>query len=83
MEDEILELLKDKKYARRSMEELALHFNKIETLDYIDFIKMMNKLENEGIIGRDDKNHYYINEDLGCFKGIISINKRFMFMKLI
>ncbi len=83
MEDEILELLKDKKYARRSMEELALHFNKIETLDYIDFIKMMNKLENEGIIGRDDKNYYYINEDLGCFKGIISINKRgFAFVRV-
>lgn len=83
MEEKIIELLKNKDYHRRSIEELAFYFEKQATQDYIDFIKIVNNLEESGIIIRDDKNHYYMSEDLYYFKGIISINKRgFAFVKI-
>jgi ribonuclease R len=83
MEEDIISLLQDKEYKKRSIEELAMYFDKMDTLDYIEFIKMMNGLEENGIVARDSNNHYYLANDLGFFKGIISINKKgFAFVKI-
>ena len=83
MKDRIIELLKDKDYHQRSIEELAWYFEKTSTNDYIDFIKLMNRLEEEGIIARDDENKYFLGNDLDFFKGIIQINKRgFAFVRI-
>ena len=83
MRDKIIELLKDKEYHQRSIEELAWYFEKTSTNDYIDFIKLMNKLEEEGIVARDDENKYFLGNDLNFFKGIIQINKRgFAFVRI-
>ena len=70
MRDKIIELLKDKEYHQRSIEELAWYFEKTSTNDYIDFIKLMNKLEEEGIVARDDENKYFLGNDLNFFKGM-------------
>lgn len=83
MRDKILELLNNKDYHQRSIEELAWYFEQTSTNDYISFIKLMNKLEEEGIIARDDKNNYFPGNDLNFYKGIIQINKRgFAFVRI-
>lgn len=83
MKDKIIELLQNKDYHQRTIEELAWYFEKTSTNDYIDFIKLMNQLEDQGIIARDEYNKYFLGNDLDFFKGIIHINKRgFAFVKV-
>jgi len=83
MEDKILELLKDHKYIRRKIDELAAYFDMIATQDYISFIKIMNRLEDEGKVVRNHLNDYYLPNDLDFYTGVIDLNKKgFSFVKV-
>lgn len=83
MKEKILKLLEDEKYTYRKIDELAQYFEMVETTDYISFIKLMNALEDEGMIVRNHKNEYYLSEQLHFYTGIIEMNKRgFAFVKV-
>lgn len=71
MKEEIIELLKNEDYKARTINELSQYFHMTSTEDYISFIKMMNALEDEGVVIRDSKNNYYLIEQLEYFKGVI------------
>lgn len=83
MESRILELLKDEKYKRRKIDELASYFNMTDTQDYISFIKIMNRLEDDGKVIRNHFNDYYLPNQLDYYTGIIEFNKKgFAFVKV-
>ena len=83
MKEEIIELLKNDDYKARTINELSQYFHMTSTEDYISFIKMMNALEDEGVVIRDSKNNYYLIEQLEYFKGVIELNKKgFAFVKV-
>ena len=64
MKEEILQLLEDQTYTRRKMDELAEHFGMTSTEDYITFIKLINSMEDEGLIMRSRLNDYYLINQL-------------------
>lgn len=83
MKEEIIELLKNDDYKARTINELSQYFHMTSTENYISFIKMMNALEDEGVVIRDSKNNYYLIEQLEYFKGVIELNKKgFAFVKV-
>lgn len=83
MKEEILKLLEDKSYDKRKIDKLSRYFGKTSTQDYIAFIKLMNNLEDEGLVIRDKSNNYYLIEQLEYFKGVIDLNKKgFAFVKI-
>lgn len=83
MKEEILKLLEDKNFKRRKIDELAQHFEMTATNDYISFIKLMNSMENEGLIIRDKANDYYLINQLEFYSGILDMNKKgFAFVKV-
>lgn len=83
MEEKVLSLLENMEYKRRKIDELALYFHMNETDDYISFIKMMNRLEDEGKIVRNKSNEYYLSHQLHFYTGILELNKKgFAFVKV-
>ena len=83
MKEEILELLSDQTYTRRKIQELAEHFHMTETQDYVAFIKLINEMEDEGLIIRSRINDYYLINQLQYYKGVLELNKRgFGFVKI-
>lgn len=83
MKNQILEVLKDEHFKKRKINELADYLNQSETEDYISFIKLMNSMENEGLVIRNSSNEYYLLEQLNYFTGVIEINKKgFAFVKV-
>ena len=83
MKEEILELLSDQTYTRRKIQELAEHFHMTETQDYVAFIKLINEMEDEGLIIRSRINDYYLINQLQYYKGVLELNKRgFGFVKV-
>ncbi|MEG0366792.1 MAG: ribonuclease R [Coprobacillus sp.] len=83
MKEKILELLEDIAYTKRKIDELAEYFSMTSTEDYIAFIKLMNQIEDEGLIIRDKHNDYYLINQLQFFSGILEMNKKgFGFVKV-
>lgn len=83
MKEDILELLENKDYTYRKIDELAHYFHQDKTQDYINFIKCMNQLEDEGLIIRNSRNDYFLASQLGYYKGVLEMNKRgFAFVKV-
>ena len=83
MKEKLLELLEDKEFKTRRIDELAQLLGQVETSDYISFIKMVNALEDEGVIVRNKVNEYYLSNQLYFFKGVVDLNKKgFAFVKV-
>ena len=83
MKEALLKVLSKKDFRDRTIDELADYFNKTDSLEFIELLKIVNELEEAGEIARDSYNRYYLSEDLGYYKGIISINsKGFAFVKI-
>ncbi|MEG0360533.1 MAG: ribonuclease R [Longicatena sp.] len=83
MKEEILKLLEDNHYTKRKINELAEHFSKEASNDFVEFVKVMNLLEDEGLIIRDKNNEYYLINQLQFFSGVLEMNKKgFGFVKV-
>lgn len=83
MKEEILELLKDEKYTKRKINELADYFHMVSTDEYITFIKLMNSMEDEGLIIRNKLNEYYLIDQLNFYSGTLELNKKgFAFVRV-
>lgn len=76
MKEEILEVLQNPDFLDRSIDLLAKYFHQDATEDYIEFIKLMNYLEEEGFVIRNKYNQYYLPNQFGMFVGTLSINKK-------
>ena len=76
MKENIIKLLEDQTFTYRKIDELAQYFEMTSTEDYIQFIKLMNQLENDGLIIRNKMNEYYLINQLQFYSGIIEMNKR-------
>ncbi len=83
MKEMILEVLKDNEFKQRRINELAAHFQMTDTEDYVEFIKLMNHLEDEGSIIRNDFQEYYIPGQMNVLKGVLEVSKKgFGFVKV-
>lgn len=83
MKEKILNLLEDDTYIKRKIKELAEYFQMTSTDDYIAFIKLMNQLEDEGLIIRNKFNDYYLINQLHFYSGTIEMNRKgFAFVKI-
>lgn len=83
MKEDVLELLKNKDLKDRRIDALAsaLHYDSTE--EYIAFVKLMNKLEEDGEVIRDNHNNYHLIDDFHYLKGVLSLNKKgFGFVKV-
>lgn len=82
MREEILRLLSDDHNHERTIQDLTRIF-KIKSEDFADFMKLLNQLEDDGEIVRDQFNQYFTPESLGYFKGVLQLNKKgFGFVKV-
>lgn len=79
----VLELLGSSQYEAMTIEELV-EYLQIEGSDkFKEFVKLMVKLEDEGIVVRSKNDRYDLARDLGYYKGIISIHpKGFGFVEI-
>lgn len=83
MRDQIIELLKDKNYQERKINQIASTLHQDDSQDYINFIKLMNHMEDDGDIIRDSHNLYHIIDNQKYFKGTLDLNKKgFGFVKV-
>ena len=79
----VLELLGSSQYEAMTIDELV-EYLQIEGADeFKEFVKLMVKLEDEGIVVRSKNDRYDLARDLGYYKGIISIHpKGFGFVEI-
>ena len=84
MQEEVLKLFADRKYQARSINEIAHALHQDEnTDDFVNFVKLMNAMEDESLIIRDRNNRYYLLDQLNFFKGVLSVNRKgFGFVKI-
>lgn len=82
MKEDILNYLKDIHHAREVHDLMAVFH--IEGKDaFRDFMKLLNTLEEEHLIVRDEKNHYYLLEQHHDYIGKIHVHKKgFAFVEL-
>lgn len=83
MRNTVLELLGSSQYEAMTIDELV-EYLQIEGADeFKEFVKVMVKLEDEGIVVRSKNDRYDLARDLGYYKGIISIHpKGFGFVEI-
>ena len=83
MRNTVLELLGSSQYEAMTIDELV-EYLQIEGADeFKEFVKLMVKLEDEGIVVRSKNDRYDLARDLGYYKGIISIHpKGFGFVEI-
>ncbi len=83
MRNTVLELLGSSQYEAMAIDELV-EYLQIEGADeFKEFVKLMVKLEDEGIVVRSKNDRYDLARDLGYYKGIISIHpKGFGFVEI-
>ncbi len=83
MKDKILALLEDTTYTKRKINELAEYFHMTSSEDYVKFIKLINSMEDDGLIIRSRINEYYLIGQLNFYSGVILFNKKgFAFVKV-
>ena len=75
MREEILELLKDPVYLERSIDMIAAKLDCQKSEQFVKLVKIMNELEDEGLVVRNKYNHYYLPNQFGMELGVLSLNK--------
>ena len=82
MKEEILNYLKDIHHAREVHDLMSVfHIEGKEA--FREFMKLLNTLEEEHLIIRDEKNHYYLLEQRHYYIGKIRVHKKgFAFVEL-
>lgn len=68
-EEEILKLLNDPDYRPMTYRELEQHFEISDSQDYKQFLKMLNRMEEEGTVYRTRNERYALPDRLNLIKG--------------
>lgn len=76
MKEKILELLADEDYLERSIDMIAAKLKCDKSDKFVNLVKLMNELEEDGLVVRNKYNHYYLPNQFGMFLGTLTINKR-------
>lgn len=76
MRNTVLELLGSPHYEAMTIDELVKYFQIEGTNGFKDLVKLMVKLEEEGLVVRSKNNRYDLARELGFYKGIISIHPK-------
>ncbi len=76
MKEEILTLLSDENYIERSIDLIAKKINCTSSDKFIKLVKLMNELEETGVVVRNKYNHYYLPNQFGMVLGTLTINKK-------
>lgn len=81
--EDVLEYMSKAEYKPLDLRGFRDAFNLLSSDDYIDFVKLMNMLEEEGEIVRTNKDLYHLPKSLDIYKGtIVSVKKHFAFASL-
>jgi len=81
--EDVLEFMAKAEYKPLDLRGFRDAFNLISSDDYIDFVKLMNLLEEEGEVVRTNKDLYHLPKSLDIYKGtIVSVKKHFAFASL-
>lgn len=76
MRDELIALFKDENYTRMTASEISEHLGKTSSKEFVELVKTLNALEDEGIIYRTKKNKYDLIERFNMRVGPIDIKKK-------
>ncbi|WJH35718.1 ribonuclease R [Paenibacillus sp. CC-CFT747] len=68
-EQELLELLHDEQYKPKTYQELEKHFHIDSAQDFKDFLKLLNGLEEKGLVYRSPNERYGIPERMNLLRG--------------
>ncbi len=81
--EDILNFMSKAEYYPLDLRGFRAAFNLINSEDYIDFVKLMNALEEEGEVVRTNRDLYHLPKSLDIYKGsIVSVKKHFAFASL-
>ncbi|MBP1157693.1 MULTISPECIES: ribonuclease R [unclassified Paenibacillus] len=67
--EELLDFMKETAYKPMTYNELELHFQLESAQDFKDFLKLLNQLENEGLIVRTRNDRYGVPERMNLLRG--------------
>lgn len=67
--EELLDFMKETAYKPMTYNELELHFQLESAQDFKDFLKLLNQLENEGLILRTRNERYGVPERMNLLRG--------------
>lgn len=76
MKEKILNYINSSNYSKKTVDELAVLLN-IEPLEFKDFIKTVNELEDEGIIYISHKGHIHDSKKVNIYLGKIKTLKKY------
>lgn len=76
MRQELMSLFNDENYIRMNANEICTHLGKTSSKDFVEIVKTLNALEDEGIIYRTKKNKYDLIERFNFKVGPIDIKKK-------
>lgn len=76
LKENIIKLIDQAKYSGYTVNDFATSLKMDDADNFKLLIKSLNEMEDEYILGRDDKNRYFRCEDLGYVKGVLKINAK-------
>ena len=76
MRQELMSLFNDENYIRMNANEICTHLGKTSSKDFVEIVKTLNALEDEGIIYRTKKNKYDLIERFNFKVGPIDIKRK-------
>jgi len=68
-EQELLDFMRETAYKPMTYQELEKHFGIVDAAEFKEFLKLLNKLEDEGKIIRTPNDHYGVPERMNLLRG--------------
>lgn len=76
MKEKIISLLSDESFLERSIDLLAKRLDCTSSMKFVELVKLMNELEDEGKVVRNKYDHFYLPGQFGMEIGTLTINKK-------
>lgn len=76
MKEKILELLNKEDMNNRDVDSIAKDLGITKGNDFVGLVRILNELEESGLIVRSKRNHYFLPNQNNMFVGTLSINKK-------
>ena len=76
MKEDILELINNARYRTLGRDELAKRLNLTHALEYAEFDRLLDEMEQDAELIRDRANKYMTREQAGIIIGVVHVNRR-------